>query len=537
MHRIDFDDRSERTLGRILRRQAELHGDSPFLLSETSRWTFAEVDAAADAYAGSLHELGVRAGDTVALLMESSPELIALTFGVNRLGAIWVPTNTDYKGEWLHDALVDSRARVLVTDAGVVERVGEVGELPFDHVVVHGTPVARVPGGASVHDLVDLRRARLPVPDGHVRYDHTAAVLWTSGTTGRPKGVMQSHNAWIHAALSGAASMQTSIDDVLYCCLPLHNSGGWIGIVYRALVVGIPFGLDARFSVSEFWDRTRFYGATQTFTLGAMHMFLWRVPERADDADNPVRCMGAIPMPDPFLEPFKRRFGIDMITQGYGQSEVMAVIARVDDGSIRWNANAAGVPVPGIEVKLLGDDDDEVATGEVGEFCVRPTEPSVMFNGYFHDPAATLEAERNLWYHTGDLGRCDDDGQFHFVDRKDDYIRFKGRSISSFAIEAVVGQHPSVAEAAAFGIASDALASEAETMVTVVLQPGATLGEEELARFVNDHAPYFFVPRYVEIVDELPHTPTGRVQKFKLRQRGVTRTTWDGAAAGFEVTR
>lgn len=158
-----------------------------------------------------------------------------------------------------------------------------------------------------------------------------------------------------------------------------------------------------------------------------MHVYLWQAPPRPDDADNPVRVAGAVPMPAALREPFKRRFGIEALYEGYGQSEVMTLLTRVDDGTVAWAPDAAGVPAPGIELRLLDDDDREVGVGEVGEFCVRPDEPDVLFNGYFHNPEATLAAYRNLWYHTGDLGRRDGHGQYFFVDRKADYIRYKGR--------------------------------------------------------------------------------------------------------------
>jgi crotonobetaine/carnitine-CoA ligase len=240
-------------------------------------------------------------------------------------------------------------------------------------------------------------------------------------------------------------------------------------------------------------------------------------------------------MPDDLVPKFKERFGIDEISQGYGQSEVMGLLSRRPGGT--YAPNALGEPNTGIEVKLLDDDDFEVARGEVGEFCVRPTEPYAIFNGYFNDDTATVRAWRNLWYHTGDLGRQDDDGQWYFVDRKADFIRFAGRNISSFAVEATVSAHPAVLQCAAHGVTSAELEAEAELKVCVVLKPDAQATPEEIARFVNDNAPHFFVPRYIEFIDELPQTPTGRVQKFKLRERGVTPGTWDARAAGFRVER
>jgi crotonobetaine/carnitine-CoA ligase len=532
---LDLDDAGERLLGRALRRQAERTPDAPFLLAGERRLGFGEVNARANACAEGLRRLGVRRGDTVALLMEATPECVFAALGANKLGAVWVPANTDYKGVWLREALAGSRARVLVADAALVPRVAELGALPFERVVVKGDPE---PGAAALPCLAlsELLAGPAPEPDdGDLHYGDTAAVLWTSGTTGRAKGVMQSHNVWLKAAQNGARTSGMREGDVLYNCLPTYQSAAWVANLFRALVTGAPCAMDPRFSASEFWDRCRHYGATLTFTLGAMHIFLWQAPERPDDAQNPVRVAQAIPMPAALEEPFKKRFGLEAVLQGYGQSEAMTLFSRGAGRS--WKPNCLGEPQEGVLVTLLDDEDREVPAGETGELCVRPTEPYAIMNGYFGDPEATLRAFRNLWYHTGDLARRDADGDWFFVDRKADYIRYKGRNLSSFAVEAAVAAHPAVAQVAAHGIPSAELASEAELKVVVVRKPGARLEAEELARFVNETAPYFFVPRYVEFVDALPHTPTGRVQKYKLRERGVTPETWDAAAAGFRVTR
>lgn len=522
----DVADPRERTIPAVLRRQAAATPDTPFVVADGVRWTYRDVDELADRAAAHLWSLGVRAGDTVGMVVESRPELVPLTVGVNRLGAMWVPTNTDYKGAWLRRTLEAGASRVVVVDAHCRARVEDcLGDLDVEHLVDLDAPASELLRDTGSYEEADLHTG------------DTAAVLWTSGTTGMSKGVMQPHSAWIRAALTGADSSGVRDGDVIYCCLPMYNSAAWIGCIYRALVSGVTVAIDPHFSVRTFWDRVRHFEATQAFMLGSMHIFLWQQPPRDDDADNPLRCLGAVPMPDAILEPFKQRFGIRIIQQGYGQSEVMGLISRVDDGSTDWNPNAAGVALPGIDVRLLDDEDREVGVDEVGEFCVRPTEPYALFNGYFRDPTATLSAYRNLWYHTGDLGRQDADGQFHFVDRKKDYIRFKGRSVSSFAVEAAVRAHDAVAEVAAFGVPTAELASESELMVAVVLEDGASATAEQIARFVNDTAPYFFVPRFIDIVDEIPHTPTGKVQKFELRARGLTPSTWDRDEAGFEVIR
>ena len=329
VHRLPLDDPRERLIGRCLLRQAEAIPDRDFLRAGEERWSYGRVNELANAMASGFAELGVARGDTVCLMLDTHPAYVWATLGINKLGAVWVPTSTEFKGHWLRDRLVDSRARVLVVDEALLPRVAEAGgRLPFEHVLVRGNPQAS-PLGVPALALAELERAPAKErDDSQLFLGDTAAILWTSGTTGRSKGVMQSHNVWIRAALDGAVNAHLREGEVIYSCLPMYQSAAWVANVYRALVCGVPCAIDERFSVHEFWDRCRHYGATMVFTLGAMHIFLWQQPERPDDADNPVRSAGMIPMPAELEEPFKKRFGIESIAQGYGQSEVMALMAR-----------------------------------------------------------------------------------------------------------------------------------------------------------------------------------------------------------------
>lgn len=535
MNLLDLSSSDERILSRCLRRQAEQVPDDTYLLWSEDRYSFGHVNALANGAARAFTDLGVQRGDVVCFLMDACPDWVWLTAGLNKLGAMWVPTNADYKGQWLRECLEDAAAEVLVIDAEFLPRVLELGPLPFRKLIVRGQTDAVVPG-VTITPLEGLIEATDTEPDDSgFFYGDNAAILWTSGTTGRSKGVMQSHNAWIRGAADGLKSTGVRQGDVLYNCLPMYQSAAWVANIYRALVGGLPLAMDPRFSATEFWDRTRYYQASMVFTLGAMHMFLWKAPERADDADNPVRVAQMVPFPAEIEDAFKKRFGIEQISQGYGQSEVMGLITRVPGSS--HAPNALGSINDGIEVRLLDDGDAEVGANEVGEICVRPTDPFAIFSGYWNNEAATVAAWRNLWYHTGDLGKLDDHGEYYFVDRKADFIRYKGRNIASFAVEAAVSGHPDVLQCAAHGIVSEELVSEAELKVCVVRQPGSSVTADQIARFVNENAPYFFVPRYIEFLEELPSTPTGRVQKFKLRDRGVTDETWDGRKMGFEIRR
>ncbi len=534
MNWLEIPDPDDRLLGRCLRRQADENGDTDFLIEDTTHFTFARANEVVNGFARGFAELGVSKGDPVAFLMGSGADVVFSALALNKLGAIWTPANTEYKGVWLEENLRAGGAKLLVADADLLANVAALDSLPFERVLVRGEPRVDLP--VPVEPLEAFADLIGDEPDdSDLHSGDPACIQWTSGTTGRAKGVIQNHNVWIRAADIGARTAGLREGDVIHNCLPLYHSGAWVANIFRALVTGVPCGLDPSFSVGEFWDRTRHYGATMVFTLGAMHMFLWNQPERDDDADNPVRVASFIPLPEDMVPGFKERFGIDEIFQGYGQSECMASISRVHGRT--YKPNSLGEVVDGVEVALLDDRDVPVAVGETGELCIRPTEPDAIFSGYWQNPAATVEAWRNLWYHSGDLMRCDADDEYFFVDRKQDFIRYKGRNISSFAVEATVNAHPAVAESAAHGVVSAELEAEAEMKVCVVLVAGESLTAEELCRFVNDNAPYFFVPRYVEFIVELPRTPTDRVRKYQLRERGVTADTWDGIAAGFEIRR
>jgi crotonobetaine/carnitine-CoA ligase len=408
---LDFKDPADRLLGRSLRRQAEAVPDTDFIMWDEEHFSYARVNELSNASARAFREIGIGPGDTVSFLLETCPDWIWATFGINKLGAAWVPTNVDYKGRWLAESLEDGGARILVADAHLLPRVAELGGHRFEKIFVRGDASAlETDLGVPLVPIEELVAKPGDEPDDSERsYGEITAILWTSGTTGRSKGVMQSNNVWIRAGLSGVRNSFVRDGDVVYNCLPMYQSAAWVANVYRALVAGIPCAMDPAFSASNFWDRTRHYNASLVFTLGAMHMFLLNAPERDDDDDNPVRVAGFVPTPDHLIPVFKERFGIEEIFQGYGQSEVLGLINRAPGKT--YAPNALGELDSGLEVRLLDDDDNEVAPGEPGEFCVRPTEPHTIFSGYWRNPEATLQAFRNLWYHTGDLGRRDAGGR------------------------------------------------------------------------------------------------------------------------------
>jgi crotonobetaine/carnitine-CoA ligase len=514
----------ELTMAGLLKEQAARVGDAPFLLFGDEQISFAAADRLVDAYARGVGELGVAQGSHVAIMMDNGPEFLWLALALNRLGAASVPVNTAYKSGYLRHVLTQAGVEVLVVDAQLVDRVHAVqDQLPaLRHIVDDAAGLVADPDGG----------------DGDV--DHRGApgdltmILYTSGTTGASKGAMISNKFWYDATVSTNERRDIRDDDVFYVASPMFHAAAWVVCINSALTTGLPVAIDRRFSVSEFWNRLRHYRATQIFTMSAMHMWLLGAPPAEDDRDNPARIWGPVPLAPELHEPFKERFGIEDLWFTYGQTEAL-MLTSTEVGR-PYKPGSAGWARPGVRLAVVDDDDRVLPPGSTGELVVRPLSPHTIMDGYWDNAEASLRAFRNLWYHTGDVARIDEDGEVFFVDRRADYLRVRGENVSSFEVESTIAEHPAVAEVAAFAVSAGESAED-DIMIAVIPADGAAPTAEEICAHCNEHLPYFAVPRYIDIVTELPRTPTNRVQKYQLRQRGISDTTWDRVAAGFVVTR
>jgi crotonobetaine/carnitine-CoA ligase len=315
-------------------------------------------------------------------------------------------------------------------------------------------------------------------------------------------------------------------DDVLYSPFPLFHLDAAVLTVIPALVLGTTAALAERFSVSRFWDDIRTFGATVFDFMGATLTMLHKAPPRPDDADNPARLAWGVPVPE-FAPAFEARFGLRLV-EAYGSTDAGVPIYQPLHAPRR--PGSCGRAIAAYDVRLLDERDADVPVGEVGEIALRPNEPSLMADGYLGMPAETLAARRNLWFHTGDLARQDADGFFYFVGRRTDSIRRRGENISAFEVEEALKLHPQVLDAAAYGVPSEL--TEDDVMAAIVVRDGEELDVAELVEFAGRHMAQHMVPRYIDIVAELPRTPTEKVEKRRLVEQGVTPTTWDREAAG-----
>ena len=526
---------SDRHLGRILQLQAEQNGNTVFLITDNQRITFAEADDITNRLAAGLNQLGIGKGDRIAFFMSNLPEMVLMCLALNKLGAVWVPACSDFKGEWLQDTLQRSRAKFVMTDAAHAPRVIDILEtLPEQAFISLEDTIEGLAAESSYGQLLDNTPYQADYDS--MSYGDTNAILWTSGTTGRSKGVMQAHNNWIRSTLMGTnLQYKTQPGDICYCALPLYNSGSWITCIVRSLIVGIGCVIEQKFSVANFLPRIKYFGATQTFAVGSMGVFLLGNPESDDDADNPLREACIAPMPPNLWQTFEQRFGVRLLRSGLGQSECLLVLNQ-EHTDVELPSYSLGYAPPDADVNLFDDDGNIVALGEAGEICFKANAPHVLFNGYFDAPEATESTYRNGWFLTGDMARKDpENGAFYFVDRKKDAVRFAGRNISTLEVESVVMRHPEVQMAAAFGIPNPQLESEDELKINIILKENSTISAEDICLFINQNAPHYFVPRYMEFVRDLPHTHTNKVQKFVLRTAGVTSKTWDLKQSDFKI--
>ena len=527
------------TIGHWLRGRAEQLGDRPLLDVVGKHRSAVDTYQGARDIAAGLVGLGLAPGDRVAVMMVNSASCIDAWLGICIAGMIEVPINTSQRGDLLAYLLTQSGTRAIIVDVALADRVERIAAdvASLEHVVVCNDDSPReetlgldLPSRLALHPFESIR-SDAPTPDPGIDCYATSTVLYTSGTTGPSKGVVLSHCANIYLARHTARLMEYTEDDVLFSAFPLFHINAKYTSTFVAIEVGSRLVLRDRFSASGFWDLCREEGITAFNYQGALLLMLYKQPERADDRAHQVTKAFGAPCPVDLWEPFEERFGV-MLNEVYGMTEIAIASENPKDDRRIGSAGRASAQ---FEMRIVDENDEPVPPRTAGEIVVRPRVPGVMIDRYFDMPEATIEAFRNLWFHTGDRGYLDEDDFLWFVDRLKDCIRRRGENISSFEVEKTLINHPAVLESAAYGVQSDL--SEEDVMVALVLQPDAVLDPIELLDWCQKRLAHFAVPRYVRVVEELPKTPSQRIQKFKLRDEGITNDTWDRESVGYEVRR
>ncbi|WP_132992146.1 AMP-binding protein [Gordonia zhaorongruii] len=485
--------------------------------------TVTELDAAAHRGAAGLRGIGLESGDHVGVIMRASVPALTAWFAIARAGMVEVPLNPDSGTAILEHCLRQARVRALVCDAEFATTLVPLARRieSIRHVLVEGegAPIPVEPG-ADATAFDDLLRCT-PGDPPKVDPASPAVILYTSGTTGPPKGVLLSHQANVNLARHTVKLMQYSARDRLFSVFPLYHSNARYCSVMAAIEAGAGLVMHRRFSASRFWQICRDNDITAFNYQGAMMSLLFKQAPRPDDGDHPVRAAFGAPCPAAIFDAFEDRFGVEL-TEIYGSTEVSIVCDMPPD---RRRVGTAGTESVNYHVSVVDDDDEHLPAGTAGEIVVRPKRPGMMFDGYHGRPDATAESWRNLWFHTGDRGEIDDDGFVTFLDRAKDTIRRRGENISSWEVERAIGEDDTVVQVAAYGVPSEL--SEDEVMVAVVPAAGADLDPAALVARCDGRLTAFARPRYVRVMATLPQTPSQRVEKFRLRAEGVTDDTWD----------
>jgi crotonobetaine/carnitine-CoA ligase len=533
-----FDDRTAWTTPHVLRQRAETHGDRIYLdcPEEGLTWTYRETLTAAERIGSKLLASGGEPGDRVLIMLPNSSMFIRTWLGSAMAGMVEVPINNAYRGQFLEHQTSTVEPRFAVVDAEYAERFVESQEAcsTIERFWVAGPDQAagvatlRAAGWevAAWDDLEDSEIGELP----EVRPQDLASIFFTSGTTGPSKGVMMPQAQMYFFADECVSLTRLTDADTYMVTTPLFHGNAQFLAAYPALVAGARFVLHGRFSASRWIDQIRDSNATVTNFLGVMMDFVWKQDPRPDDTVNDLRCIFAAPTAYSIIDEFRQRFGVEAFVEVFGLTETsMPILSPYGEDR---PAGAAGLLVEDwFEIRLVNPEtDEEVPIGELGELAIRTKYPWTCSMGYYAMPDKTAEAWRNLWFHTGDGLRRDEEGWYYFVDRLKDALRRRGENISSYEVEQALLGHPAITECAVVAVKAEIEAGEDEVMAWVVTSE--RIDPDELWAWAETRMPSFAVPRFLDFVDELPKTPSERVRKVELRDRGVTATTFDRTVPG-----
>jgi crotonobetaine/carnitine-CoA ligase len=514
-------------LENVILQRRDAHPDETFLKWKDEEIVWRDFVDHIYALAAGFWDAGIRTGDRAAIMMGNCPEFLYTYYALVFMGVGAVPINVAQRGEALAYILNDSGASAIVIDEGLVEHFASIRDrVPSARLmVVRG---AALPAGVDAVTLEAWLKAGGGRPPIKPRAANPADnVLYTSGTTGPPKGVV---NKGINPTNIVKLWEPTDVrpGETVYTSLPLFH-GNALGVtVLGAIMLDFKLALGERFSASRHWDDCRKYNAVEFNTLGAMIPILLKQPERPDDADNPVRVVLTAGCPAHAWRPFEERFKLRLI-EWFGMVDSPGFLINTTG-----KVGSMGKPMSGFEFRVVDDDDRDLPAGKVGELVFRsPAGKTVAY--YYGKEEATTTAWQHGWFHSGDLAWVDEEGDFYYAGRKKASIRRRGENISAWEIESVVNQHPGVLESAAHAVPAEL--AEDEIKLVVVLKPGQATTPEEILDFCRGKMAYYAIPRYVEFRDSLPKTGTHRNDYSALKQEPLTARTWDREAVGYVVSR
>jgi carnitine-CoA ligase len=511
----------ERTIATVLHDKAARVPDAPYMHFEDEVFSFGRADQLTNVFAEGLRRAGVTKGTHVALMLDNRPEYLWISFALGKLGAVAVPINCSAKGQLLRYFIEDARCGAAIVE----EHYAETFTQAVDGLAVRRVTVEQLRGDGDGSEDTP--------PDVAVDFTDPWFIMYTSGTTGPSKGVLSPQAQPLTVGWSVSEMFGLTGQDRMYTFLPMfHGNALWYSSMV-ALWAEASIVLARRFSASRFWADVQRYGCTEFNAIMTVATILEKLEPVPEERDNPLRLAFIVPLPVE-REALEERWGCDIVCN-YAMTEILPA-AVLGPGQGRGKRGTSGTPSPYVDLQIVDEHDVPVSRGEVGEVVIRPREPWTTFTEYFGKPAATAQAFRNLWFHTGDRAFLDDDDHFHFVDRIKDAIRRRGENISAHEIELVLETDPRIAEAAAVPVPSE---MGEDDVAVYVVRAMPDVDEAAVVAYAAENMAYYMVPRYVVFIDEVPKTPSHKKAKYSLRDAAQTdyRTFWDREAHGIEVKR
>lgn len=487
--------------------------NDPFLIWEDQIHSYQQVNEQIDRAAALWHSMGVRHGDRVSFMVDNSPEFLYAWLGLAKIGGVLVAINTGFKAD---------EASYLVDHSESEFALVHHSHLPvFEQVATRAPSIKKILtlGDVAGYDNFTAAMAQTdPVaPAVDVYGDDLISLIYTSGTTGLPKAVMQSHRNYVLTGEAYPAWMGMVKGDRIYACLPLFHINSQAYSTMGAIGARGALVLAPKFSASRFWPDVRRHGVTVFNFIGAMTVILSKKEPSPDDRDHKVRVAYGVPaLAHDVRMDIQERFGLECIS-GFGMSET--TFGLLEPLGLPRRPESMGLPrshpdptIPATEVKVVDADGKDLPAGQVGELVIRN---AAMMLGYFKDPVKTNEALRDGWLHTGDSAWMDEDGWFYFVDRMKDIVRRRGENVSSLEVELILNSHEDVMESAVIGVPSEL--TDEDIVAFLVAKPGHAIDPVAVVEWTKEKLAFFKIPRYVEVLQALPKTPTSKIEKHRLR--------------------
>ncbi|MDG1936033.1 MAG: AMP-binding protein [Paracoccaceae bacterium] len=520
----------------LVRQQAQKYGDRTFITFESgASLTFQDLDRKSDEFAHALKNFGIIAGNRIFCVLKNSPDFLISMFGIMKAEAVFVPINTELKGLFLQHQFTNCAPKMVIVEQSLIKAFAGLNPLDADLgvVVISGNnevvDLPRALQAEETHSFGDFIAESVDCPViTFVPSIHTiCAIMYTSGTSGPSKGVLLPHGHFFSYAVGQVDGLKQTEDDIYYICMPLFHVNALNMQFIGCLIAGSAIFCVERFSTTNWLRHCIDSGATLTNTLGVMTEFVFNTPETDLDQQHALRLICAVPIAKEWGEKFQTRFGVKLY-QAFGMTE---------SGIVFWGDLSEDELIPGCTGYLKSDlyeavianpkNDELLKIGEIGELLIRPRYAGVFSSGYFEMPDKTVEAWRNLWFHTGDACYFDDKGRMHYFDRIKDCVRRRGENISAYEVEQALNSYKAVLESAVIGVKTDEAGGEEEVLAIVVAASKESFDFDKLIEYCTQIMPKFAVPRFIQIADALPKTSSGKLSKAIFRNKGLSAQVWD----------